>query len=52
MSDNSVKKKRVKVAFGKRSKPWRFNLFLFASIAAVLLLVFYLFSIAEYIPKK
>ena len=46
------KRKRVRIEFGKRPKPWLFKLFLFVSIAAVLLIVFYLFSIAQYIPKK
>jgi 4-hydroxybenzoate polyprenyltransferase len=50
--DKPVKRKRVRVEFGKRRKPWLTKLFLFVSIAAALLLVFYLFSLAEYIPKK
>jgi hypothetical protein len=52
MQDKPVKRKRVKIEFGKRPHPWRFKLLLFVSAAAVILLLFYLFSIAEYTPKQ
>jgi hypothetical protein len=52
LQDKPVKRKRVKIEFGKRPKPLLFKLLLFAAVAAAILLLFYLFSIAEYTPPK
>jgi hypothetical protein len=51
MQDQPVKRKRVKVEFGKRPKPLLFKLLLFAAVAAAILLLFYLFSMVD-MPKQ
>jgi hypothetical protein len=50
MQDKPVKRKRVKVEFGKRPKPMLFKLLLFAAVAVAILLLFYVFSMVE-VPK-
>jgi hypothetical protein len=49
--DKHKKRKLVKVEFGKRPKPLLFKLLLFGAVGAAILLVFYLFSLADFTPK-
>jgi hypothetical protein len=50
--DKPRKRKLVKIKFGKRPKPVLFKLFLYVAVAAIILIVFYLFSLANFTPSK
>lgn len=52
MPENQVKRKRVKIEFGKKPRPVLLKLFLFITIAAGILLVFYMFSLVELKPES
>jgi hypothetical protein len=48
MQDKTIKRKRVKISVGKRPKPVKIKFLLFGLVATAILLVFYLFSLADF----